>query len=184
MLAVIGAISGFGASLFIPHRYRARAVAEFLHPAGAPYEFYAAEAKSIFENASLLTLTNATLTDIVQRTEALKTRLIIDGAGGVVDSLRQDISITRNEARSSVTAVIEFEDDDRDTAESVASTLLAAFNDNARKSSPVGEDATRVLETPAVSPAGLTPALLTFEGTMAGLAVGGLLWIFALITRA
>ena len=172
LFASIGALAGFGASFFVPHRYRARAVAEFVRGAGMPEDFYRSEAGSVFESASMVTLSNASLQGMLQRTDALRTRLYTYSAASVVEEIRRDISIEKGASGKSTTAVIEFEDDDRDTASAVVQALLSIFTDNARKSSPDAQDPTRVIQIPYTRPAGLTPALLTCEGALAGLATG------------
>ena len=164
MLSLCGAVAGFTVSVFVPHRYLASATLVFVSP-------YDADAKTLFERASEETLQKQSLELMIRRSPYFKSRLYVEPAGDIIAETRGNLNITSAIVAKSTRTLIEFEDDDVDTALDVTRVLLSEFGNNAARiaNAKKGSDVIRIVNAPDARLTGLTPGLLTAGGLGMGL---------------
>lgn len=164
MLALGGAMAGFTASVFVPHRYEGSARFVFNSP-------YDAQAAALFDRASEITLLPQSLELMVRRSPYYKNRLYVDSIGDVVTETRGNLSLKSVTKSGKRGGLIEFDDDDVDAALDVTRVVLSEFGNNAAGAAHAKKaaDVIRIVEAPDARLTGLTPAILTGFGLASGL---------------
>jgi hypothetical protein len=169
MLVLSGAIAGFTASTFFPHRYLGKASFVFISP-------YNANAPALFESASDVTLLPQSLELMIRRSPYFKNRLYVEPVADLVAETRGNLTIKSTPASG---GVIEFENEDVDAALEVTRVTLSEFGNNAARAANArkASDVIRIITLPDARLTGLTPWLMTATGMVAGLLLSILIWI-------
>jgi hypothetical protein len=173
MLAFSGALLGFSLSTLIPHRYQARTEFVFLSP-------YDADAQTLFDRASDITLLPQSLELMIRRSPYYKNRLYVESIADLISETRGSLNVkSAAPVAGKRGGVIEFEDDDVETALDVTRVMLSEFGNNAARAANAkrSADVIRIVRTPDAHLTGLTPWLLTRTGLLAGLIVALLIRI-------
>jgi hypothetical protein len=169
MLALCGAIIGFAASLFVPHRYLASARLAFVSP-------YDANAQMFFDDASEATLNPRALELMIRQSPNFKDQLYIETVTDVIAEVRAGLTLKL----SGTVGTVEYEDDNPDTALEVTRVVLSEFGNNAARiaNAKTVPDVIRIVKTPDARLTGFTPWLLTAVGMAGGLFSAFLVWLF------
>jgi hypothetical protein len=177
MLAVGGAMAGFTVSSFVPHRYEGSARFIFKSP-------YDADAPALFDRASEITLLPQSLELMIRRSPYYKNRLYVDSIGDLITETRGNLNVKSVSKTGKPGGLIEFDDDNVDTALDVTRVILSEFGNNAAGAAHAKKaaDVIRIVEAPDARLTGLTPALLTAIGLASGLLLAAIVW--TLIPRA
>jgi hypothetical protein len=169
MLALGGAIAGFTASTFVPHRYLGTARFVFISP-------YSSNAPALFDSASGITLLPQSLELMIRRSPSFKNRLYVESVADLVEETRGNLTVKSTPASG---GVIEFESEDVDAALEVTRMTLSEFGNNAARAANAKKaaDVIRIVNLPEARLTGVTPWLLTVTGSAAGLLISLLIWI-------
>ena len=181
MLAISGALIGFAISLFVPHRYVARAELTFIGKPGVTPASYEADARKLFDGSAEITLLPQSIELIIRRSPYFKERLYVESMPDILEEVRKNLSIKSFSRDGQTGARIEFEDDDADTSLDVASDVLSQMGENAARISAVRKatEVVKIVRTPQVGLTGLTPLILTALGLATGILAGLVLWLVA-----
>jgi hypothetical protein len=181
MLVISGALAGFTISLFIPHRYMARAELTFVGKPDVTPASYQADARKLFDSATEITLLPQSIELIIRRSPYFKERLYVESMADILEDVRKNLAIKSFTRDGRSGAQIEFEDDDADTALDVTRDVLSQMGENAARISAVKKatEVVKIVRTPQVNLTGLTPLLLTALGLAAGTLAGLVLWLVA-----
>ena len=149
MFMLCGALIGFAVSLKLPRHYVGRGSLLFESPAS-------------MQNAAETTLSVRSLSAIIFQSAYYQPMLSYTPVEELVEEIRRNCSIEPN-------GMVQYKDDDEYAALDVTRRLVEELKKNAGASA-------RVKEPVRLQLTGPTPALCTFEGILAGLALGLCVW--------